>query len=950
MPYDDDPTATSTGASDPALDATMAAPDGSAGAASGGSGGSGSGGLPPPTRIGRYEVRAVLGSGGMGVVYRARDPELDRDLAIKVVQPSASTPRAQERLLEEARAMAKLRHPAVVPVFDVGTTARGVYIVMPMVGGATMYDWMKEPRPWRQVLARFMTAGRGLAAAHAAGLVHRDFKPRNVLLGDGGEVMVADFGIAARTDDSLDPDRAVSTPGAAQVSSIAGTPAYMAPEQAEGGVIDARADQYSFCVSLWEALCGERPEQAETRTRAGASMRALANATGRRGAPAWLLAVIARGFSALPERRWPSMEALLGHIERRLRRPRLVAMIAGAVVLAGVAASAVLILPAQRTDPCPDPGRRLADVWSPAIRSQIEAAFTATGLPYAGDTLGRVVPVLDAYAGQWKVKQLAACRAGRVERTQSDALLDRRLSCLERRLAALQARTDAFRAADRGIVENAATQVDGLPHLDDCDDTEALLAYPTPLAAALRAQVKDLERQLDAVEALAVRGLVKELLAPLETIVATTRTLGYPPLHARALRLHGSAQYDNGQPTEATLRELVQTAAEAHDDAAVVHGWIHLIDDLASRQSKVAEAKALEPVAEAALVRAGSPPRLSYSLKGVLAARALAADEYELALTRAHEALDLAPTPMSKAAAQANVAATLATMGRYKDGLPFAEAALRETEAAKGPAHPDTASRLQLLAQLYGRTGATDQQEAMLGRALEIQRRASGEDSVQVGRTLLSLGNLARVRGKFEDAERSLARAVAIMEQAGDPQGLASAIAALADAIAGGRGFDAARPHYERALALQATATGRDHLMYAMVETNFANHWFEVGDCESARPYYVHSATYLEQVKHPGAVMALSMLAQCDLKDGRTADGIAALERAVATCRSHGCSAGALEGVLYVLGGQLIDTGRDRARGLALVREARAGFEQLGDGVQVKTIERWMKAHDLSPR
>ncbi|MBZ0230872.1 MAG: serine/threonine protein kinase, partial [Deltaproteobacteria bacterium] len=369
--YDDETETSSQITSDPALDATVEAagtpppPVGDADAER-------DGGVPRVAFIGRYKVVDVLGSGGMGVVYRARDPDLDRELAIKVVRSHSGTPRAQERLLEEARAMAKLRHPAVVPVFDIGTTARGVFIVMPMVGGGTFYDWMKAPHPWRQVVERFLAAGRGLAAAHAAGLIHRDFKPRNVLVGERGEVMVADFGIAARTDDSIDPERASSTPGSAQVSSIAGTPAYMAPEQATSATIDARADQYSFCISIWEALCGERPHEAETRTQGGVALPAVATSAGRAKAPSWLLAAIARGFSASPDHRWPSMNALLEHIERRLRRPRQIAVAVGAAGLLATAAAAALLASDHAEDPCPDPrpDRAVVPGERPALRRQ----------------------------------------------------------------------------------------------------------------------------------------------------------------------------------------------------------------------------------------------------------------------------------------------------------------------------------------------------------------------------------------------------------------------------------------------------------------------------------------------------------------------------------------------------------------------------------------------------
>jgi len=272
--------------------------------------------LEPGMRLGRYELEEVIGRGGMGVVFRARDPALSRPLAIKVLNARASGARAQVRFLDEARAMAQLRHPAVLPVFDVGRLERHLYVVMPFIAGGTLHEWMSTTRRgWREVVERFAGAGAGLAAAHAAGFVHRDFKPSNVLVDDDGRVMVADFGIAAHLHDG-------TAPGAAAVmSTVAGTPAYMAPEQARGEAIDARADQYSFCVSLWEGLHGERPHQATTHSIVGRFVRGALTPRRHHEVPAWLHDALLRGLSAHPADRWPSMAALLEHVAERLAAP-----------------------------------------------------------------------------------------------------------------------------------------------------------------------------------------------------------------------------------------------------------------------------------------------------------------------------------------------------------------------------------------------------------------------------------------------------------------------------------------------------------------------------------------------------------------------------------------------------------------------------------------------------
>ncbi|HEX3478557.1 MAG TPA: protein kinase [Kofleriaceae bacterium] len=322
------------------------------------SGPSQSPGVPPacPERVGRYQIGDRLGAGAMGVVYRAHDPDLGRDVAIKLVRHTASP--SNLRLLREAQAMARLHHPNVVPIFDVGQAGDAVFVAMPLIEGGTLKRWLRGgARPVDDVLDRFLAAGRGLAAAHAAGLVHRDFKPDNVLLGAGGEICVADFGLA-RLSLSIDepvPEASADCLTADQLTQtgvVLGTPAYMAPEQLRGRTIDARADQFSFCVALWEAVYGQRPF-AEPSGDAGRQWAARLDAIAagpippRRDRPAWLAPLLARGLAGDPDRRWPTLRVLLDAIAARRRHRRWPRWLATAVLLGLVAAGAL-------TRPAPD--------------------------------------------------------------------------------------------------------------------------------------------------------------------------------------------------------------------------------------------------------------------------------------------------------------------------------------------------------------------------------------------------------------------------------------------------------------------------------------------------------------------------------------------------------------------------------------------------------------------
>jgi hypothetical protein len=580
------------GVSDPALEKTVSAEE--AGVTPGGASGDG-GRLTAGAKLGRYEIVEFIGGGGMGWVYRAKDTELEREVAIKVVQPTVAGPKGRDRLLAEARAMAKLRHRAVVPVFDVGEYAGGVYVAMALVKGGTLHDWMHaEPRPWRQVVARFLEAGRGLVAAHAAGIVHRDFKPRNVLVGDGGEVMVADFGIASASVEAGDDG---ATGSAREATSIVGTPAYMAPEQAAGQTVDARADQYSFCVSLWEGLHGQRPQEAETRTQG-----ALASATeapkSRRRVPGWLTDAVARGFAPAPEKRWPTLAAMLDRLERGLARRRRGLAAAGA---ACVGVAALTIFMAKRSgaqNPCPPPDELEFGV---EHRAEIERAFRATGAAGVEDVLGRVIPPLSDYVASWRARMVQSCRATHVSRTQSAELLDRRTMCLASRRAHVTGLLDTFTRADRRVVANAVGAVDALPSLGPCDRTDSLRAQP-PRSRGVEVAVEGIEASLAKGRDLRQRGRFREALGVFESATAAARAVAWSPVLAEALaelvQLRGQLFMDS----KALVEELANAAAQAKDDERTLVALVGLAVEEVQRGS-LERAAALEPILTSTMLR-----------------------------------------------------------------------------------------------------------------------------------------------------------------------------------------------------------------------------------------------------------------------------------------------------------------------------------------------------------
>ena len=309
-----------------------------------------------PNMLERYTVLRQLGAGGMGKVYLAYDERLDRRVAIKLLLHEHASDRSKQRLLREAQAMARLAHPNVVTVFEVGEVEDEIFIAMEYIQGSNLRHWLRrEPRTRAQILAVFQAAGEGLAAAHEAGIIHRDFKPDNVLVGDDGRVLVADFGLAhgggdasMTTEEELESGPSIGSqprPRLTQTGAMVGTPAYMAAELLRGATGDARSDQFAFCVSLWEALFGARPYR-------GASLRAVRASVllerlhepAEHDVPLWLRETLLRGLRADPEQRWPDMATLIDAIAddpelRRRRRTRAVLLTSLTLSLIGILAS-----------------------------------------------------------------------------------------------------------------------------------------------------------------------------------------------------------------------------------------------------------------------------------------------------------------------------------------------------------------------------------------------------------------------------------------------------------------------------------------------------------------------------------------------------------------------------------------------------------------------------------
>ncbi len=497
----------------------------------------------------RYVVKALLGKGGMGAVYLARDLTLDREVALKLHRAGSGS----ERLHREAMAMAKLAHPNVVTVFEVATVDDRLYVAMEYVRGETLRGWLSTARrTWRQVISLMLEVGNGLAAAHTAGLVHRDFKPENVLVGDDGRPRVGDFGLArvgaspsttfrkyvpavdksTETAETL-PAGDVSTDSPMTAAgTILGTPAYMAPEQLAGEVVDARCDQFAFCVVLWESIYGKRPFSGSTLTALQLAIadRAYQLPT-RTSVPQRIRAVLERGLASEPADRYPDMVALLAALRAaaapRTRRHLAIGAVA-TLALGGAAIAAITVIGNKRHEAaCAAAGNEMLRAFDDTKRTEMRAAFAATGSPFAASAADRASDVLERYTTVLATKAIGVCRGLGEPARITEALR----ACLSERRRDVVAFVDIFMHADKPLVQRAASSAWGLYNPDPCNDPQTLLARASRTKALTAEQAAEIRR----VKALSDSGKYDESLAAAKPLVAAARATPNKSLELDAL-------------------------------------------------------------------------------------------------------------------------------------------------------------------------------------------------------------------------------------------------------------------------------------------------------------------------------------------------------------------------------------------------------------------------------
>ena len=646
--------------------------------------------------IGRFRVQRMLGRGGMGLVVAAADDDLGRTVAIKVVRPSgggSTSPRSKQRLLREARAMARVSHPNVITVHEVGTMGTDVFVAMEFIDGGTLAHWLDErERSWSEIVETWLAAGRGLAAAHAAGLVHRDFKPANVLVSRDGRILVTDFGIAGfvnqrepASDESPEAIGSMTRTGSAM-----GTPRYMAPEQHEGTDVDARADQFAFCVSLWEAVYGTHPFGSQSVTElvvavlGGRVQPVPPTAT----APTRLRRILERGLSPDREHRYPTMDALLGELRHLLHAGRRRRWALGAtVVLGGVLAvgfvSGRKLDPAASVDPCERAAGDWTGVWDNRLRAEVKAAFAETGEPTIALSWQPLEAALDAYVARTDQAHVALCESARLP-DADPIVIEVRRRCLRRARVALGALTHLIEGREPTVLGNALDAAAELPDVDICASAlvqSAALQVPE----AIVEQVDTLDRVIAQAHALGRSGRVDEGLRLLETQADVVESLDHAPSQAR-FHVAMGRQYASVdvERAEAELRRGYVLATEGAD-LEVAFSAAYLLGAF-SRSPRIAAFWVDMTAATAQRIGLAIP----YKLSTTRALRAADRGDLEQAEHWFREALRASESPPDLAGAHGNLGSFLGESQRLEEARKHLHKAVELATEYFGALHPET--------------------------------------------------------------------------------------------------------------------------------------------------------------------------------------------------------------------------------------------------------------------
>ncbi|MGE0867281.1 MAG: protein kinase [Kofleriaceae bacterium] len=937
--------------------------------------------LEPGVALGRYVVVERIAAGAMGVLYSAYDSTLDRQVALKFLDTrnlvDDSSEAAVARLEREARALARLNHPNVVAVHDCGQLGDTACVAMELVIGGNLRGWLAaKPRSLEERLDVMLQAGEGLAAAHAAGLVHRDFKPENVLVGDDGRVRVTDFGLARTstivTAPPPDLEEAFTGPmlvepadleRLTQTGALAGTPAYMAPEQYRGADVSVVADQFAFCVTLYEAVFGERPFAGETIDEiSDAAAAGRVREASRRDVPGWLRRVVMRGLRPDPVERFESMTQLLAAIRRGRGLRRRVVIGASAVVVvvlaaaAGVAASPApaAVEPIVTCDGAPD---QLEGIWDRGTKERLRWAFLVTKVPFAEDAWTRVEPKLDELATGWSSAHKQACIETRIDHAQSEEVLARRSICLERSRQDLKALVEVFGKADAKLVTSSVQAVSSVRSATGCLDL-AMLATPPP-APDVAPKVEALFASLSHVKAQVTGGQYPAAKQLVEPLIIDARRIGYGPLVAEALFYDARIEAllgDNGAARKLAY-EAVEAADAAGQDVIAAQSWgliVAMTDDDSAPNLQRAANGAIQRARTHALLDGSGITQLEAELSGAMAFWYYGQRNVEAALAANRRAWELqqqarGPDDFRGAIYLNRIATQLRELGRQDEALETARKALARSERQLGGVHPLTGRIMSELALVLCNTGHVDEGLSYFDRAQAVLERSLGATHHETIANAATKGEILAEIGRAKDALPAIEALVRTERETDEPNGpgITSALVMWSKALR-------SAGHADQALAVASEARDRivkgrgpDHpdVLDALAQVGKAR--AALGDRKGALAAHQARLRLVERLPHPSSSLLLVVLhdlARAHLALGNETTAAALLERALTLGANESADAEQVAYVKMDLAEIRYSQPASRAHALALANESLVVLSKLGPRVEParKYAENWL--------
>lgn len=836
-----------------------------------------------PTRLGRFLIVERLGAGASGVVYSAYDPQLDRKVAIKLLRLGGEHAQQTERLAREAKAMARVHSDNVVSVYEQGVTeGQQLFVVMQLVDGATLREWLNEETPdFDRVLAVLLGAGDGLAAAHKVSLVHRDFKPDNILIDKEGRVRVADFGLAQNNSvdvgngtESSD-SQSLGNRALTQSGSMIGTPDYMAPELLQGGQADAQSDQYSFAVTLYQSLCGRLPHNATTISELMETVGTVPPVAPSAGAmPNWLWQIVLRALSESPSDRFASVATLLREIRnKQARRRTWPRYVIGGTLLCAAAGVVAWTMTDKGAEVCTGAQAKLDTTWNSATQLGLQKGLSPLGNSRNLDTFERSRTLFDEYGSSWKNKHRQVCMASQ-RGEQSEATMSLRMRCLDRRHSEFDALLHVLSQPESELADKALRAIAEMTPIAVCDNVERLQqSRSIPEDPRDASALEELERQLDVAVQLRKVGQYEKGLEVARTVVNAAEEMKYEPFMADARAAYGDLQVRKGDYEKASesLRLAFSEGLGSGNDRAATLAAIRSTGLTGFRLRQAEEAKRWGWLSGTMLARLGEDPHLEALLATNLGNVAFASRDYALASEYFRQAVDV------------NILAH--TAGHLMVG--FARSNLGATERLQG--NLDEATKQLLL-------------------AATIIEANLGSEHPDLGRVLNSIGNLFLAKKDYQESEKFHRRALQLKEKSlnAGHTSIAHSCNNLADVLSEQRRYTEAKPLFERAFSIWSDNYAAPHRLVSLADRGRAECMMELGDSAGAR-------VILEGV----------VRAQVQLKITGTEQGIAN----------------------FLLAQSLWPDTASRVRALALAKESLSMFEA-GSGERWKDrASEWIAAH-----